>query len=188
VLDAALGLFARRGYDDISMNEIAAAAGVTKPVLYDCFTSKDELFTALLTREVERIWADLLASIDLPSELTTGEAMIAEALTRFLGGVRAHPDSYRVVYVSRHGSNPVIVELYDRIRGEQLARITELARATLRMRGVHDAARLGELFAELLISVAEVGVRMLLDQRGWSSERLSVTLAQAFTRGTMSFE
>lgn len=177
-----------RGYDDVSMNEIAAAAGVTKPVLYDCFTNKDELFTALLTREVERIWVDMLASIDLPAELTTGEAMLAEGLKRFLGGVRAHPQSYRVVFISSHGSNPVIVELFERIRSDQLARLTELTRATLRMRGVQDASRLGELFAELLISVGEVGVRILLDQGGWSPDRLAITLAQAFTRGTMSFD
>jgi AcrR family transcriptional regulator len=187
VLDAALGLFAVRGYDDVSMNEIASAAGVTKPVLYDCFASKDDLFSALLQREVERIWVDLLASVDLPPELSTGEAMIAEGLKRFLGGVRAHPESYRVVYLSRHGSDPVIVELYDRLHGEQLARVTELTRAQLRFRGVRDASRLGALFAELLISAGEVGVRVLLEEKGWSSDRLATTLAQVFTRGTTSF-
>jgi len=189
VLDAALGLFAQRGYEDVSMNQIADAAGVTKPVLYDCFASKDELFGALLDRELERISLDLLASTDLPAGLATGEAMVAESLKRFLSGVRSHPDSYRVVYVSPYGSNPVIVALYRRIRNEQLQRVTVLTRAQLHSRGVSDADRLGDLFAELLIAASEVGVRLLLDApRGWSPEWLASTLAQALVRGTLSFE
>ena len=44
VLDAALPLFARDGYDAVSMQAIADAAGVSKPVLYSCFDSKEELF------------------------------------------------------------------------------------------------------------------------------------------------
>jgi hypothetical protein len=37
VLDAALALFADRGYDGVSVDDIAASAGVTKPVLYARF-------------------------------------------------------------------------------------------------------------------------------------------------------
>ena len=55
VLDAAYELFLENGFEGTSMDAIAAAAGVSKPVVYDCFASKDELFTAMLDREEERI-------------------------------------------------------------------------------------------------------------------------------------
>jgi AcrR family transcriptional regulator len=48
LLDTALTTFARLGYHDASMNDIADAAGVTKPVLYQHFSSKRELFLELL--------------------------------------------------------------------------------------------------------------------------------------------
>ena len=48
ILDVALEVFGTRGYHGASMNEIAEAAGVTKPVLYQHFDSKDELFAALI--------------------------------------------------------------------------------------------------------------------------------------------
>ena len=48
LLDVALELFAVRGYHATSMNEIAEAAGVTKPVLYQHFRSKRELYLELL--------------------------------------------------------------------------------------------------------------------------------------------
>jgi AcrR family transcriptional regulator len=188
VLDAALGLIARRGYGGVSMNEIADAAGVTKPVLYDCFASKEDLFSALLEREVERVSLNLIASTRLTAEPGDGQAMLEEGLRIFFGGVRAQPDSYRIVYASPHGSGPVIAARYRLIRAEQLERVAVITRAQLRHRGVRDANRLGDLFAELLVAAAEVGVRLLLDApRGWSPERLAATLAQVLAKGTLSF-
>jgi AcrR family transcriptional regulator len=65
LLDCALGVFAARGFHGASMNEIAEAAGVTKPVLYQHFDSKRELFVELLR--------------DVGSQLGS---LIAEATTR----------------------------------------------------------------------------------------------------------
>ena len=48
LLEVALDVFARAGYHATSMNEVAEAAGVTKPVLYQHFESKRELYQALL--------------------------------------------------------------------------------------------------------------------------------------------
>jgi AcrR family transcriptional regulator len=48
LLDVALGVFAERGFHTTSMNDIAEAAGVTKPVLYQHFRSKRELYLELL--------------------------------------------------------------------------------------------------------------------------------------------
>ena len=62
VLDAALKLFLERGYQGTSMEAIARAAGVTKPVVYACFPGKDELFRALLAREEERILGEIQAA------------------------------------------------------------------------------------------------------------------------------
>lgn len=48
LLDSALDVFAARGFHGASMNEVAEAAGVTKPVLYQHFASKRKLFVELL--------------------------------------------------------------------------------------------------------------------------------------------
>jgi AcrR family transcriptional regulator len=57
LLDVALEVFADRGYHQASMNEIAEAAGVTKPVLYQHFESKEQLYLELL-RDVSSQLAD----------------------------------------------------------------------------------------------------------------------------------
>jgi AcrR family transcriptional regulator len=48
ILDVAVQVFARRGFHATSMNEVAEAAGVTKPVLYQHFDSKQDLYLALI--------------------------------------------------------------------------------------------------------------------------------------------
>ena len=48
ILDVAVQVFAKQGFHGASMNDIADAAGVTKPVLYQHFDSKQELYLALL--------------------------------------------------------------------------------------------------------------------------------------------
>ena len=55
LLDVALDVFSRRGYHDASMNDIAEAAGVTKPVLYQHFGSKRELYLELLRELGQRL-------------------------------------------------------------------------------------------------------------------------------------
>jgi AcrR family transcriptional regulator len=48
ILDVAVQVFARNGFHNTSMNDVADAAGVTKPVLYQHFDSKHDLYLALL--------------------------------------------------------------------------------------------------------------------------------------------
>ncbi len=57
LLDVALEVFSRNGFHATSMNEVADAAGVTKPVLYQHFASKRELYLALLQEEGARLLA-----------------------------------------------------------------------------------------------------------------------------------
>ncbi len=55
LLDVALQVFARQGYHGASMNDVADAAGVTKPVVYQHFDSKHDLYLALLDEVGERL-------------------------------------------------------------------------------------------------------------------------------------
>jgi AcrR family transcriptional regulator len=50
VLNAAAKLFAERGYDGTTLDQVASASGVTKPILYRHFASKQQLYMALLIR------------------------------------------------------------------------------------------------------------------------------------------
>lgn len=54
ILAAAHGLFAERGFRGVTTRELAAAVGVTEPVLYQHFPSKRDLYRALIERKIEQ--------------------------------------------------------------------------------------------------------------------------------------
>jgi len=63
LLDAAIEVFAQRGYHGASLEDVAAAAGFTKGAVYSNFETKADLFMALLIRETARRNAALAAAI-----------------------------------------------------------------------------------------------------------------------------
>jgi AcrR family transcriptional regulator len=60
LVELAERLFAERGYARTSMEELARRAGVTKPVIYELFDSKDGLFRACVDRSIERMAASIV--------------------------------------------------------------------------------------------------------------------------------
>lgn len=62
LMEAAAGLFTRKGYASTSVREIVAAAGVTKPVLYYHFGSKEGIYLALISESYEALKTMLEAS------------------------------------------------------------------------------------------------------------------------------
>ena len=96
LLDAAAMVFARRGYHEASVEEIASEAGFSTGAVYSNFSGKEELFLALADREVEKQVADPAIDhrADLYSfgcvayELLAGEPPFA-GLTR-MALLRAH--------------------------------------------------------------------------------------------------
>jgi len=111
-----LEVYVERGYRGTSMQAVADAAGVTKPVVYECYPNKDELLLALLDRE-ERSLMDAISE-SLPSNLVSDnvEAVLAAGFTAFLSGVGQAPNSWRVVFDSGCGSPPPSREVRSRLR------------------------------------------------------------------------
>lgn len=71
VRDAALTLFAQRGYHGTALSQIAAALGIRTPSLYNHMRSKHELLVAIIAETTERIWRDYetaVAGLDDPAE------------------------------------------------------------------------------------------------------------------------
>lgn len=68
IVELAEQLFSERGYQGASMDELAGRAGVTKPVVYELFGSKDGLFRACLERSAERLAAGVAESARAESD------------------------------------------------------------------------------------------------------------------------
>src|SRR5690606_41329263 len=67
ILDAAITVFARRGYDQACVQEIADEAGVAKPTVYNHLTDKATLFREAMTAAARTARARHLATLDRPT-------------------------------------------------------------------------------------------------------------------------
>jgi AcrR family transcriptional regulator len=181
VLDAALALFLERGYEGTSMDAVARAAGVTKPVVYACFASKDELFRALLRREEERILGEIQTAF-AGTDLTDPEGTLIEGFTGFLGAVAASPDVYRLIFLGEGGGNTAVARRIQRGRQAQVDALSLLARDWLVRNGQRRSTRLdarARLAGNAIAGLAESGARLLLSgEDDWTAETLGRELGR----------
>lgn len=184
VLDAALKLFVKHGYNGTSMDAIAQAAGITKPVVYDCYPSKERLFRALMKREERRLLDGVAAALPSEPAFEDVEGLLVESFTALFEAAAAAPDSWRVVFDSEHGAEPVVARRVRRARGSVVAQLTTLIEPVLSNVGVGEPARKAPVLAELLASMGEAGVRALLSAEGeWSPAELGGLLGRVAARG-----
>lgn len=164
VLDAALGLFLESGYEGTSMEAIARQAGVSKPVVYACFRSKDELFRALLGREEERILGEIEVAFE-QRDLGDPEQTLVEGITGFLRAVTASPQVYRLIFLGEGGGNAAVSSRIQRGREAQAQALARLVRRWLEQRPPGPPPHLersAELAGHAIAGVAESGARLLL--------------------------
>jgi AcrR family transcriptional regulator len=140
ILEAAANAFAGHGYHATSIREIARAAGVTKPVLYDHFGSKQELYIALIEGVRDELTSGTAAVM---AQALPVEVRLRTAIDGFFRYVEAQPAAAKVLFAPPEGE-PAIMEAARRVQNE----------ATARLAAVLAAER------DLLPNVAEHGLRL----------------------------
>lgn len=155
------------------MELIAAAARVTRPVVYACYPNKAELFRALLDREERRLLSLIVGRLPRSANLDDPEQTLIEGFAAILTAVAAAPDSWGVIFLAEHGSDEVAARV-ERGRSEIRMRLTELAQPVLASRGISDpTGRFSALVAHLLVGNAEAAARLMLsDPEEWPPEYL----------------
>ena len=95
VLKVALAVFAQRGYHTTSMNDIADAAGVTKPVLYQHFDSKRALYIAVL----ETVGDGMITAIETATKATpSGKTQTAVGMVAYFTWVANDPNGFSLLF------------------------------------------------------------------------------------------
>lgn len=113
-------LLAARPYDEVSIEEIARAAGVSKGLLYHYFpTKKDFLIAALERGQAE------LAELTAPDPGLPPAEQLAASLDRFLDFVEAHEAAYAAIFRSRGGGDAEIQAVLEAGRRQRMDAVIE---------------------------------------------------------------
>jgi AcrR family transcriptional regulator len=112
LLDAAREVFVSVGYHAASMDDIAERAGVSKPVLYQHFPSKLDLYLALLDESCEALVEAVRSAL---ASTTDNQARVGATMDAYLGFVGDEKGAFRLVFESDLTNEPAVRERVDRV-------------------------------------------------------------------------
>ncbi|MFD9848475.1 TetR/AcrR family transcriptional regulator [Streptomyces parvus] len=169
LIGVALDLFSRRSPEDVSIDEIAAAAGISRPLVYHYFPGKQSLYEAALRRAADELAARFLESLEGPLG-----ARLLRVMGRFFDFVDEHGPGFSALMrggpaVGSSTANAMI----DGVRQaayEQI--ITHL--------GVAEPPARLELVVRSWVSLAESTALIWLDGRRIPREELEMQLVHDF--------
>jgi AcrR family transcriptional regulator len=133
LMDAALEIFTEKGFHNASMDDVALRAGVSKPIVYQSFASKHDLYMGILDDSVTNLVRDITEVI---SQQTDNRKRVEAAIAFYFDRVEAADIGYRLIFESDFTSNPDVRARVDelisqlaRIIGQDIARETGLTTA-----------------------------------------------------------
>ena len=168
LLGAARDVFVAQGYHAAAMDEIAERAGVSKPVLYQHFPGKLELYLALLDESV----AELLGAVSAALASTADNSERVPATFRaFFDYVSGAGEAFRLVFESDLSNEPAVRERLERTMYECAEMVSEFIRADA---GVSNEE--ADLLGMALVGMAQVSARYWLSTERTIDQRLAEEL------------
>ena len=168
LLGAAQEIFVAQGYHAAAMDDIAERAGVSKPVLYQHFPGKLELYLALIEEHAAALTLRVREAL---ASTTDNRARVTACISAYFDFVDGDGEGFRLVFESDLRNDPVVRERVERMTAECIEAITETI--------AHDTgfrAEEASLLSVGLTGMAEIGARWWLTSEDRLAKERAVEL------------
>jgi AcrR family transcriptional regulator len=155
LLGAARDVFVAQGYHAAAMDEIAERAGVSKPVLYQHFPGKLELYLALLDDSVEQLVGIVNQAL---SSTADNRQRVPATVRAFYDFVASEDEAFRLVFESDLSNEPAVRARLDRAMSACADMVSEFIREDA---GLSNAE--AHLLGMALVGMAQVSARYWLN-------------------------
>lgn len=180
-LRAAVEAFGAQGFHSTTMDDIAITAGMTKPVLYEHYASKDTLYEAVVSSECNRLLEHLFATYaktldqPIPQRLRAG-------IAAFFGFAEQNPGSFSLIFDSSSLRLEGVVERVNVTVRAITDRLAEMIRRDMRRFGT-PAEQSADVLATILVGMIVETARRHQAEKRWSAEAVIDLLAAFETAG-----
>ena len=157
LVDISRGLFAARGFDGTSIEEIAARAEVSKPVVYEHFGGKEGLYAVVVDREVRRLLGMMQDSLKAEHP----RVLLEQAAFALLDYIEQEPDGFRILV--RDSPIGSATGSFVSIIGDIASRVEYILAAEFKARGFD--AKVAPLYAQMLVGMVGTTGQWWLDTR-----------------------
>ena len=181
LLDVGRQLFAERGFDGTSVEEVAARAGVSKPVVYEHFGGKEGLYAVVVDREVQHL-------LDAFTDALTGDSprlLLEQACLVLLTYVEEQGDGFRILV----RESPVGLERgggFATIISDVASQVEYVLVRQFKARGFD--AKLAPLYSQALVGMVALSGQWWLDNRKPKRDEVAAHLVNLAWNGLSQLE
>ncbi|MDO5097207.1 MAG: TetR/AcrR family transcriptional regulator [Corynebacterium sp.] len=149
-------IFAERGYEGTSVEEIAMRAGVSKPVVYEHFGGKEGLYAVVIDREMTKLESTITQS------LLTGRsrARIEQAVIALLTYVEEDTDGFQILV---RDTQPGMGRSYSTLLNDAVAQVSHILGNAFTRSGLNPDTAI--LYGQALVGMVSMTAQWWLDQR-----------------------
>ncbi|MBN8469947.1 TetR/AcrR family transcriptional regulator [Corallococcus exiguus] len=159
-------VFASKGYEATSIEEVAQKAGVSKPIVYEHFGAKEGLYAAIVDRELE----DLVARVSASIAQGTPRQRFEDAVLAFMSYVKEEPAGFAVL--TRDSPTAAARRGLTRVIDDLAQRVSDVFRSEFERAGY--PSKVAPIYANALVGmVTQVGHWWAAEGKAFSTENVA---------------
>ncbi|MDX8055816.1 TetR/AcrR family transcriptional regulator [Lentzea sp. BCCO 10_0798] len=181
LLDVSRALFAEKGFDATSIEEIAHRASVSKPVVYEHFGGKEGIYAVVVDREMQRLMDQIMNALDGGSH---PRELLEQAACALLGYIEGSTDGFRILV----RDSPVASA-----SGTFSSLLNDIASQVEHILGLHFAKqgydrKLAALYAQALVGMVALTGQWWLEARKPKKDEVAAHLVNLAWNGLSAME
>lgn len=180
LLDVAKALFAEKGFDGTSIEEIAHRANVSKPVVYEHFGGKEGIYAVVVDRETHTLLDQMISSLDGGHP----RVMLEQAAVALLSYVEEHHDGFRILV--RDSPVASSTGTFSSLLNDIASQVEHIFGKQFTARGYDD--KLAPLYAQALVGMVALTGQWWLDARKPKRDEVAAHLVNLCWNGLSHLE
>ena len=174
-------LFAEKGFEGTSVEEIAARAEVSKPVVYEHFGGKEGIYAVVVDREVQALTAALSGALD---EGGHPKVLLERTALALLSYIEASEDGFRILV--RDSPVAQATGTFSSLIGDVATQVEHLLANQFRTRGLDP--KVAPIYAQMLVGMVALTGQYWLDARSPKKTEVAAHLVNLAWNGLADME
>ena len=182
LIDIGRSLFASKGFEAVSVEEIAASAKVSKPIVYEHFGGKEGLYAVVVDREMRSLTTALTDALSQPS--AHPRQIVERSALALLTYIEEHSEGFQVLVRDSPSTDPA--GSFSSLLGDASLRVEELLAAAFKRQ--HLPAKGVPYYAQMLVGMTVFTGQYWADRRKISKEQLAAHIVNLAWYGLSRME
>ncbi|MBW8171974.1 TetR/AcrR family transcriptional regulator [Ornithinimicrobium sp. Arc0846-15] len=181
LIDIGRKLFAERGFEGTSVEEIANAAGVSKPVIYEHFGGKEGLYAVVVDRELQKLLNAVTHALREPGH---ARALLERAAVALLDYIESSTDGFRILV--RDSPPGQSTGSFASLISDIASQVEHILAAEFRRQNLDP--KMAPLYAQMLVGMVAIPGGWWLDSRKFKKDDVAAHLVNLAWNGLAGME